>query len=148
MRAQVGDRLVIKGHRIYENDRDAEILEVRGPSGGPPYRVRWSEDGRETLIFPGSDAQVQSLQHGTKPPLDPSVPALGKHARDLTGAPTVSEDLAVSLVRRHLALEQVRTTDFDSALWAAWREEVARASNADHNLDVLERVVERARQGQ
>jgi hypothetical protein len=37
--AQVGDRIVIKGHHIGEPDRDAEILAV-GPDGDPPYRVR------------------------------------------------------------------------------------------------------------
>lgn len=58
MKAQVGDRLVIKGHRMGEPDRDAEILEVRGPDGSPPYYVRWSDDGHEGLVFPGPDASV------------------------------------------------------------------------------------------
>jgi hypothetical protein len=51
--------LVIKGHRVGEPDRDAEILAVRGDNGGPPYVVRWSDDGREGLFFPGSDAYVE-----------------------------------------------------------------------------------------
>jgi len=59
MRAAVGDRLVIKGHHVGEPDRDAEILEVRGPDGAPPYLVRWSDDGHEGLFFPGSDATVE-----------------------------------------------------------------------------------------
>jgi hypothetical protein len=59
MRAAVGDRIVIKGHHVGEPDRDAEILEVRGPDGGPPYLVRWSDDGHEGLFFPGSDAVVE-----------------------------------------------------------------------------------------
>ena len=63
MKASKGDRLIIKGHRVGEPDRDAEILEVRGPDGGPPYVVRWSEDGHEGLFFPGSDAQVQHFEH-------------------------------------------------------------------------------------
>jgi len=53
MRAHVGDRLIIKGHHIGEPDRDAEILEVRGPDGGPPYVVRWEEDGHQGFFFPG-----------------------------------------------------------------------------------------------
>ena len=64
MRAEVGDRIVIKGHRIGEPDRDCEVLEVRGASGGPPYVVRWEEDGHEALFFPGSDASVDHLRSG------------------------------------------------------------------------------------
>ena len=63
MRASVGDRLVIKGHHVGEPDRDAEILEVHGQDGAPPYVVRWSEDGHEGLFFPGSDAVVEHFEH-------------------------------------------------------------------------------------
>lgn len=59
MRANVGDRIVIKGHHTGEPDRDCEVLEVRGPEGAPPYRVRWGDTGHEALFFPGSDAAVQ-----------------------------------------------------------------------------------------
>ena len=59
MRASVGDRLIIKGHNVGDHDRDAEILEVHGEDGGPPYLVRWDEDGHEGLFFPGSDATIQ-----------------------------------------------------------------------------------------
>jgi hypothetical protein len=59
MRASPGDRLIIKGHRVGEPDRDAEILEVRGEDGGPPYFVRWEDDGHEGLFFPGTDAEVE-----------------------------------------------------------------------------------------
>lgn len=61
MKANVGDRLVIKGHHVGEHERDAEILEVRGEAGGPPYLVRWADDGHVTLIHPGSDAELQHL---------------------------------------------------------------------------------------
>ena len=63
MRASVGDRLVIKGHNVSDHDRVAEILEVHGEDGGPPYLVRWDEDGHEGLFFPGSDATVQHFPH-------------------------------------------------------------------------------------
>jgi len=67
MRAAPGDRLVIKGHHVGEPDRDAEILEVRGENGDPPYFVRWSDDGHEGLFFPGSDAEVEHFpQHGKR----------------------------------------------------------------------------------
>ena len=66
MKASIGDRLVIKGHHVGERDRDAEILEVRGEAGGPPYLVRWT-DGHVGLIHPGPDAVVQHLgQTGAK----------------------------------------------------------------------------------
>jgi hypothetical protein len=65
MKASVGDRIVIKGHRVGEPDRDCEVLEVRGKDGGPPYLVRWGDDGRVALFFPGSDASVQHFDHAS-----------------------------------------------------------------------------------
>ena len=62
MKARVGDRLVIRGHRVGEPERDAEVIEVRGADGGAPYLVRWSDDGHESLVFPGSDAYVQHFE--------------------------------------------------------------------------------------
>jgi hypothetical protein len=59
MRAEVGDRIVIKGHRVGEPERDCEVLEVHGPDGGAPYYVRWGDTDHESLFFPGSDASVQ-----------------------------------------------------------------------------------------
>lgn len=63
MQARVGDRIVIRGHRVGEPIRDGEILEVRGPDGGPPYIVRWEDTGHKTLFFPGSDAVIEQLAH-------------------------------------------------------------------------------------
>ncbi|HVA05184.1 MAG TPA: DUF1918 domain-containing protein [Acidimicrobiales bacterium] len=63
MKAQVGDRIVIRGHHCGDPNRDGEILEVRGADGGPPYIVRWGDDGHETLFFPGDDAFVQNFVH-------------------------------------------------------------------------------------
>ena len=59
MKAKAGDRLVIKAHRAGSADKYAEIIEVRGNDGTPPYLVKWSEDGHEALVFPGSDAVVE-----------------------------------------------------------------------------------------
>jgi len=58
MRAKVGSRIVVKGHRVGEPDRDCEVIEVRGPDGGPPYLVRWGDSDHVVLFFPGSDAHV------------------------------------------------------------------------------------------
>jgi hypothetical protein len=63
MKAKVGDRIVIRGHRVGEPPRDAEVLEVRGPDGGPPYVVRWADSDHEILFFPGSDASVEHYEH-------------------------------------------------------------------------------------
>jgi hypothetical protein len=63
MKAAAGDRLVIKGHHVGEPDRDAEILEVHGDDGAPPWVVRWADDGHEGLFFPGPDAVVVHFPH-------------------------------------------------------------------------------------
>jgi len=66
LRARAGDRLLIHAHKLGEHVRDAEILETLGPEGGPPFRVRWSDSGEETLHFPGSDATVERLTRRAK----------------------------------------------------------------------------------
>jgi hypothetical protein len=65
MKAAVGDRITVRGHRVGEPNRDAEIIEVRGDDGAPPYVVRWDENGHETLFFPGTDAFVKHYEAGT-----------------------------------------------------------------------------------
>ena len=67
MRAAVGDRLVIKAHRIGEHGRDARILDVRGKDGEPPFLVRWEDDGHEGLVFPGPDATVEHFPAAEHP---------------------------------------------------------------------------------
>ena len=58
MRAEVGDRIVVRSVRVGEPVRDGEILEVHGADGAPPYLIRWSDDGHIGLYFPGPDAQI------------------------------------------------------------------------------------------
>ena len=58
MKAKPGDRLKVSGHRVGESETHAEILEVRGGDGQPPYYVRWP-DGHESLVYPGSDIVVE-----------------------------------------------------------------------------------------
>ena len=58
MFAKRGDRLVVRSHEGLPG-RDAEILEVTQRDGSPPYRVRWSDNGHEALVFPGPDAYVE-----------------------------------------------------------------------------------------
>ena len=66
--AQPGDRLVIRGHHVGEPARDAEILEVLGEHGGPPYLVRWEDNGHVSRLYPSSDAYVQHFEHEQPPP--------------------------------------------------------------------------------
>ena len=63
LRADPGDRLVIRGHHTGELERDAEILEVLGEDGAPPYVVRWQDDGHVSHAYPGSDARVEHFAH-------------------------------------------------------------------------------------
>jgi hypothetical protein len=58
MHASVGDTLVIHANHTGEPDRSAEVLEVRGSDGGPPFLVRY-DDGHEALVFPGADTVVR-----------------------------------------------------------------------------------------
>ena len=62
MKAKVGDRIVIAGHVVGEHERDCLVLEVSGSDGGPPYLVRWGDDGHESLLFPSSDARVENYE--------------------------------------------------------------------------------------
>ncbi|MBD0740772.1 DUF1918 domain-containing protein [Streptomyces sp. CBMA152] len=60
MRASVGDRLLVHGRTVGQHDRTAEVIEVLGPEGTPPFRVRF-EDGHETLMSPGPDTVVRHV---------------------------------------------------------------------------------------
>lgn len=64
MQAESGDKLLVHGRIVGQHDRVAEIVEVMGSDGEPPYRVRF-EDGHEAVMSPGPDSVVQ---HGEQPP--------------------------------------------------------------------------------
>jgi hypothetical protein len=66
MEAAVGDRIVVAAAMLSGPVRDGEIIEA-SRQGGPPYLVRWSDDGRETLFFPGSDAQISHHESLAEP---------------------------------------------------------------------------------
>ena len=65
MTAAPGDRIVVPSTHVGEPFRDGEILEVHGPNGGPPYLVRWSEDGHEGLFFPAAGTQIHHREAAT-----------------------------------------------------------------------------------
>lgn len=54
MNARVGDRIVLAG----DTPRAGVVTAVGNDEGDPPYRVRWDDDGRVTLIFPGTRARI------------------------------------------------------------------------------------------
>jgi len=58
MRAELGDRLHMHGRTVGAGDRMAEIVDIRGDHGEPPYLVRFP-DGHESLVYPGSDCVVE-----------------------------------------------------------------------------------------
>jgi hypothetical protein len=60
--AQVGDLIVITGHRVGEAEQIGEILEVLGEPPDARYRVRWGDD-HESVFYPGSDATIRRATH-------------------------------------------------------------------------------------
>jgi hypothetical protein len=64
MFAAVGDEVIIRSSSLEGTVRDGEIIEVRGRDGAPPYLIRWSDNGHESLIFPGSDAMIRHFEDG------------------------------------------------------------------------------------
>jgi hypothetical protein len=63
MQAETGDRLLMHGRTVGQHDRVAEIVEVMGSNGEPPYRVRF-EDGHEAVMSPGPDSVVRHEPRG------------------------------------------------------------------------------------
>ena len=60
MIAHIGDRLVLEGTQLGKGSRAGIITAVAHADGGPPYQVRWLDDGRTTLIFPGAEARIEA----------------------------------------------------------------------------------------
>ena len=66
MEVKAGDHLLVRGNKVTQPDRNAEVLKVLGANGGPPYQVRWSEDGHEGLFFPGPDTSIAKATKSAK----------------------------------------------------------------------------------
>jgi len=58
MKAAVGDRIVTASGVVGGAVRDGIVTECPHGDGSPPYRVRWSDTGEETLVYPGADTIV------------------------------------------------------------------------------------------
>lgn len=72
MKAHIGDRLVLEGTHLGDSRRTAVITALRNRDGSPPYEVRWLDDGRTTLIFPGPQAHVEPASHPQPVPAESS----------------------------------------------------------------------------
>ncbi|GAB2577685.1 DUF1918 domain-containing protein [Microlunatus antarcticus] len=62
MQAVPGDELVAASDDT-SRTRNAEILEVRGADGQPPYRVRWRDTGLMALVTPVAGSVVLASGH-------------------------------------------------------------------------------------
>jgi hypothetical protein len=67
MQANVGDKLLMHGRTVGQHDRVAEVVEVLGAQGNPPFRVRYEDDGHESLMSPGPDTVVRHIEPGQTP---------------------------------------------------------------------------------
>jgi hypothetical protein len=67
MDVEVGDRVTVHGHRVGDHERHGEILEVRSSAAGgdPSYRIRWDDDGHESILYPGTDIEIKHFEHPT-----------------------------------------------------------------------------------
>lgn len=61
VRAHVGDEILVGGTRAGVIARDGAIVGLHHPDRSPPYDVRWAENDRVTLYFPGPDACIRHL---------------------------------------------------------------------------------------
>jgi len=60
MKAAVGDRIVTASGVVGGAVRDGVVTECPHGDGSPPYRVKWSDTGEETLVYPGADTIVDA----------------------------------------------------------------------------------------
>jgi hypothetical protein len=54
-----GDRIIVKAHHVGESPRTGVVLEVLGKPDHVHYRVRWEDDGHESIFTPSSDATFE-----------------------------------------------------------------------------------------
>ncbi|MFD5756220.1 DUF1918 domain-containing protein [Streptomyces sp. NPDC127044] len=84
MRAHVGDEIVVRGTTAGVTANDGEIVGLHHPDGGPSRDVRWAENGRRALYFPGPGAYIRRLTSAPHP-AGPSADASSAPDELLTG---------------------------------------------------------------
>ncbi|RYV51525.1 DUF1918 domain-containing protein [Pengzhenrongella frigida] len=62
MQATIGDRLHVHSRAVGQTGQLAEVIEIHGENGAPPYLVRY-ENGHEALVFPGPDCTIEHAKH-------------------------------------------------------------------------------------
>lgn len=111
MKAQPGARIVLAATHVGEPTRDGRVVEVRGPDGGPPFVVEWS-DGHTGLIFPGPGA-VLRLSGEHEEDQTPVAPAAPEDAPDDPGQTSPSDEGAPAQ-SPHVRQWSVRISIFES----------------------------------
>lgn len=71
MYAEVGHWVVVHSRVLDAPVRVGRIVEVHHPDGSPPYVVRWADDDRTSVVFPGSDTTVSVDPPATTPSAHP-----------------------------------------------------------------------------
>ena len=85
--AEVGDVIEITGQVVGGRPRRAEILDVRGEPGHEHFRVRWEDDGHESIYFPAGDAVIRrpkrlsAVTRGRRPGVSRASCTAGRRAR-------------------------------------------------------------------
>ncbi len=114
MRAQIGDRLIVERPRDDLPAREGVVLRVQGEDGAPPYWVRWLDEGREALVYPGPDARIA-----------PAVPrqARAEDYRPYRGRTTkrMTVDITVSEEHENGSVRTLATAEMSSGTWANLR---------------------------
>jgi hypothetical protein len=59
VKARPGDRIVIEAAVLHGRCRVGIVTAVGRADGGQPYRVRWLDNGHETLLLPGPRARIE-----------------------------------------------------------------------------------------
>jgi hypothetical protein len=60
VKAKIGDRLIEEGTHVGDHRRVGVITELRHDDGTPPYMVRWLDNEREALVYPGPDSRIEA----------------------------------------------------------------------------------------
>ncbi len=84
MRARAGDRIILAGELVDQPTRAGEVVEARGPDGGPPYVVQW-EDGHTSTMFPGPGAVLRVAEGSGAAQPTPGHPAGGGASAGVDG---------------------------------------------------------------